>query len=269
MNGPRVAALVRKDLAELAQHPGALVPPVLLMLAAMVPAFLITIVIPAWSGERLDTGEFAAAAKAAAARWPTLVTVTGLAQVQAFLFQQFLLLLLSVPIAGSMAIAAQSVIAEKQLRTLEPLLATPLTTAELLAAKTLTPLLIAAALHVASLVLYASGIALFAHSGVLGAMLNPLTLLLLLGAAPLVTLLALQLAVILSSRVNDARSAQQFGGLLLLPISALFVAQLIGGFLVGSGVLLATIAILALLNLIAAVIGVRVFNRERILLNWK
>jgi ABC-2 type transport system permease protein len=265
MNAGRILAIVRKDIAELAQHPGALVPPLLLMIASIVPGFIVTIIVPAWSGEQLDGGELTAAAR----RLPWLAALSGLAQVQAMLFQQFLLLSVTVPIAGSMALAAQSVIGEKQMRTLEPLLATPLRSSELLAAKALTPLLVAGALHVLGLLLYAGGIATLAQPGVLGAIVNTPTVLLLIGAAPLLTLLALQLAVIVSSRVNDARSAQQLAGLVVLPVTALFVAQLVRGFVIGTGPLLVTIAVVAVLNALALFVGVRVFDRERILLNWK
>ena len=38
---------------------------------------------------------------------------------------------------------------------------------------------------------------------------------------PLSALVALQLALIISSRVNDARTAQQFGVLIVLPLTAI------------------------------------------------
>ena len=57
------------------------------------------------------------------------------ARVQLFLFQQFLMLFLLTPITGAMALAAHAIVGEKQARTLEPLLATPMTTFELLTAK--------------------------------------------------------------------------------------------------------------------------------------
>lgn len=269
MSWTRIGAIARKDVAELRHRPGTLVPPILLMVAAILPAFVVTIFGPAWSGERLDDGELASAARVAAARLPALAALTGLAQVQAFLFQQFLLLWLTVPVAGSMTLAAQSVIGEKQARTLEPLLVTPLKTPELLVAKALTPLMVSAALHLLGLALYIAGIVWLAEPGVAGAFVNPSSLLLLFAVAPLVTLLSLLLAVILSSRVNDPRSAQQLGALIILPITGLFVAQLFRGILVGAGALIVAIAVLVLLNAIALAVGVRVFDRERILLAWK
>lgn len=269
MSWMRVGAIVRKDVAELLQRPGTLGPPLLLMLLAILPAFFVAIFGPNWSGERLDDGELADAARAAATRLPALAALTGLAQVQALIFQQFLLLWLTVPVAGSMTLAAQAVIGEKQARTLEPMLATPLKTLELLVAKALTPLLVSAALHLIGMTLYVVGIVAFAEPGVAGAFLNPSSLLILFGIAPLVTLLSLQVAVILSSRVNDPRSAQQLGALIVLPITGLFVAQLIRGFLIGPVLLTGAIALLIVLNAIVLAVGIRVFDRERILLAWK
>lgn len=270
MNAARILALVRKDLAELWAHPSTLVTPAIMTVFFVLPAFFVVLVTPALSGQHLSgDGEFAAAAGTAAGHLPALAALTGTARVQAFLFLQFLVLLTNVPVAGSMAIAAQSVIAEKQARTLEPLLATPLRTVELLAAKTLTPLIVAAVLFLAGLALYVAGIALFAEPGVWRALVTVPTVLLIFVAAPLVSLAALQLAVILSSRVNDPRSAQQLGVLLVLPITALFLTQLLGGILVGPGFLLGAIAVLAALDVLLLVIGVIVFDRERILLRWK
>jgi ABC-2 type transport system permease protein len=117
--------------------------------------------------------------------------------------------------------------------------------------------------------LYAGGIAAFAESGVLRAVVNGPVLLLVLIVAPLVALLALLVAVIVSSRVNDARSAQQLGALIVLPVTLLFVLQLIRGFLIGAEILVIAAATLVILNVVLLAIGVRVFDRERILTDWK
>ena len=68
-----------------------------------------------------------------------------------FLFQQFLILFLLTPVTGAMSLAAHAVVGEKQNRTLEPLLATPITTLELLVAKVLGALLPALGISYAGL----------------------------------------------------------------------------------------------------------------------
>ena len=81
----------------------------------------------------------------------------------------------------------------------------------------------------ATLVLYLGGIATIARAGRLAdASCGPRTALLFVVLGPLIALVALLLAVIVSSRVNDPRSAQQLGALVVLPITGVFVAQLVG-----------------------------------------
>jgi ABC-2 type transport system permease protein len=266
----RIRGLVAKDVAELWRHPGAMIPAISTAFASVVPAFLVTIVLPKLSGETLaDSEEFLEGARLAISRLPELSRLEDAALVQGFLFHQFGLLVLLVPIVGSMALAAHAVIGEKIARTLEPLLATPLSTTELLAAKTVTPFAFSIALMVATLGLYVAGIALVGEPGVWVTFAGPRTLLLFLLLGPLLTLLALLLAVIISSRVNDPRSAQQLGALVILPVTAVFIAQLLGQFVLGPGTLLLTAAAVAILDVLLLWVGVRVFDRERILMRWK
>ncbi len=70
-----------------------------------------------------------------------------------------------------------------------------------------------------------------AAPGVFTALLTPRSLAIVFLLGPLAALAALQLAVCVSSRVNDARSAQQIGALIILPIAGLLVAQLTGSVL--------------------------------------
>src|SRR5262249_28717150 len=113
------------------------------------------------------------------------------------------------------------------------------------------------------------GIALVAEPGVVSAFIGPRILLLFSVVAPLLTLVSLLLAVIISSRVNDARSAQQLGALVVLPITVVFVAQLAGPVVLGPRALLLAALALSVLDAILLWIGVRVFDRERILMKWK
>ena len=96
-----------------------------------------------WATTLEQSGEFAEAAANAVGRIPELAGLSGNALIQTFLFHQFSLLLLLVPIVSATALATHAVIGEKQSKALEPLLATPISTLELLAAKTLTPFLFA------------------------------------------------------------------------------------------------------------------------------
>jgi ABC-2 type transport system permease protein len=266
----RVSALAGKDASELIRNPGAVVPAVLMVFAALFPAFLVIVLTPRLVGETLEeSGEFAEQAANAVARIPELAGLTGNALVQTFLFHQFSLLLLLVPIVGAMALATHAVIGEKQAKALEPLLATPISTIELLAAKTATPFLFALALTWGAVGLYVFGAWLFAEPGVWRALAGPrlLTMFGLLG--PLVELAALQISVIVSSRAADPRSAQQVSGLLILPITGAFIAQLLGAFTLSPGMMLAAALGCVVLNAVLLWAGLRVFQRETILTRWK
>ena len=266
----RIQGLVLKDVAELWRHPGAIVPALSMAVGSLVPAFVVAIVTPMLSGERLgESREFSDGARLAVNMIPEMASLAGTALVQAFLFHQFALLVLMVSVVGSMSLAAHAVISEKIARTLEPLLVTPLSTAELLTAKTLTPFGFALGLMWLTLGLYVTGISTVAEPGVAATFLGPRIFLLFFVVGPLITLVSLLLAVIISSRVNDARSAQQLGALVILPITGVFVAQLAGQFVLGPRALVLAALGLALLDAFLLWIGVRVFDRERILMKWK
>jgi ABC-2 type transport system permease protein len=265
----RIGAIARKDVEEVRGQPGLLIPALAMVAGLAIPAFLVLLVVPRVTGESLsDTGFVDAEAVATAIGLDTgRLTPEGLAQ--AFLLQQFLVFSLLVPVLGSLSLASQAIIGEKQARTLEPLLATPITTAELLAGKILTPFVLSMALLAVTFLLYLVAIGTWAEPGVWLTLFGPRTLLLYLVLGPLVALTGLLAAAIISSRVNDARTAQQLGGLLVLPLTALFVAQLTGQFLLGTRALLVTALVMAVACVVMLAVGVRVFQRETILMRWK
>lgn len=266
----RVLALARKDARELLRNPGAIAPPIVMVFGSLFPAFLVIVGVPMMVGETFEeSGEFAEEAARAAGMIPELAGLSGNALVQTFLFHQFSLLLLLVPIVAAMALATHAVIGEKQSKALEPLLATPISTLELLAAKTMTPFLFALGLTWAAVMLYVLGAGMLAEPGVWRAIVGPRLLIMFGLLGPLVELAALQVSVIVSSRSNDPRSAQQLTGLLILPITAAFIAQLMGVFIVGPTVMLLAAVGCVVLNSLLLWLGVRVFQRETILTRWK
>jgi ABC-2 type transport system permease protein len=60
---------------------------------------------------------------------------------QVFMVSQFMMMFMLIPVAIPVTMAAYSVVGEKTTRSLEPLLATPITTAELLIGKCLAPVI--------------------------------------------------------------------------------------------------------------------------------
>lgn len=265
----RVMALIGKELADLRQNPAVFMPAVITGLFAVVLPFFVAVIVPYMTGERLSESSDFQLAVEMYRHQPATRVLDPEGAIQAWIFQQFVLLLVLTPVAGSMSVAAYTVIGEKQARTLEPLLATPITTLELLGAKVLASLLPAIALATVCFTLYLVGIVLFARPGVAWALMTPRPLSIVFLLGPLSSLAALQLAVCVSSRVNDARSAQQIGALIILPIAGLLVAQLTGNVLLTVPRILIIALVLAAVNVGLLRIGVALFDRESILTRWK
>jgi ABC-2 type transport system permease protein len=262
----QLAALFRKELIDLSRNRGALLPVAIVALVALVIPFGVTIVVPNMTAQHLGDDSDLVRVSQVVGRHDDLTTD---AHVQLFLFQQFLALLLLTPVTGAMALAAHSIVGEKQARTLEPLLATPIGTIELLIAKVLGALVPTLGIALLALVLYFAGIGLFAESGVFAAMATARTALLVFLVGPALALVSLQAAIVISSRVNDARTAQQFGVLLIVPLTALMVAQFAGMIWLSTRAIalggLALLGVWVLLTLLSAAL----FERDTILTRWR
>jgi ABC-2 type transport system permease protein len=261
-----VISLLRKEMLDLLRNRSALLPAVLVTILALALPFTITLAVPMVTGEGLGEDRELLEISAAVSGGAPL---TDDGRVQLFMFQQFLMLFLLTPITGAMSLAAHSVVGEKLARTLEPLLATPISTLDLLIAKVFGALLPTLAVAFAGLAIYVSAVAAFAEPGVFGAMMSLRSLLLVFMVGPAAALLSLQTAIVISSRVNDPRTAQQFGVLIVLPLTFLLVAQFTGSLWLSAG-MLATIgagmlAAWAALLLFSAAL----FERETILTRWK
>jgi ABC-2 type transport system permease protein len=265
----RTLALLGKELADLRRNPALFLPAILAGVFSMLLPFFIAVVVPAFAGERLsDSSDFEIALEMYRNR-PGLRNLDPEAAVQAWIFQQFLVLLVLTPVAGAMSVAAYSIVGEKQARTLEPLLATPLTTFELLAAKVLGALVPALLLTTATFAVYVGGVIVFAEPGAHRALLLPASLAITFLLGPLASLAALQLAVCVSSRVNDPRSAQQIGALIVLPVTAAFILQITGMLELTWAVMAAAALVLAGINIGLMLVGIALFDRESILTRWK
>jgi ABC-2 type transport system permease protein len=260
-----VRALVRKEMIDLSRNLGTLVPVALVAFMALALPFTVTLVVPALTGQPLsddsDLVRLSAQMRDA--------VLSPEAEVQLFLYEQFLLLFLLLPITGAMALAAHSVIGEKQARTLEPLLATPVTTVELLVAKVLGALLPTLSVSTGALAIYLGTIAVFGAPGVIGALFSARTLVLLLLVGPAAALVSLQGALLVSSRVNDPRTAQQFGVFIILPLTGILVAQFTGYVWLSVSMLTLIAAGLAALWVCLIFLSAVIFDRESILIRWR
>lgn len=173
---------------------------------------------------------------------------------------------LIVPMMVSSVIAADSFVGERERKTLEALLYTPLSDNDLLLAKMLTGWLAAMAVSVASFVLYAIAVNAVGYQ-LVGRLFfpNALWLVLVFWVTPAVAGLGLAATVLISSRVNTFQEAYQAGAIIVVPLVGLVLAQLAGviflslAFAVGLG------ALVWLLDAILLGYGRRNFRREDLL----
>jgi ABC-2 type transport system permease protein len=267
----RILALVAKDFAELRHTRAMLIPPIITGAASVLYPFLIAIIIPYFAGERLaESSDFEIAIEMYRTQ-PASQALSPEGAIQAMIFQFALTLMVGLTtVTGGMSIAAHSVVGEKQARSLEPLLATPLRTSELLIAKILSAALPGIALTIVFFAIYIACVAAFAEPGVWTILLTARSLGLVFVLGPLAALVGLQIAVCASSRAHDARSAQQLGAMVIVvPLVALQITQVLGGIIVDAPVIFVIASLLTAANAALFLFAIALFDRESILTRWK
>lgn len=258
-----IGTIISKEWLELRTQrsllAGVIIPPILL---SILPVVIMYVMRQTTDSDTADLGIVIAD--------PTLAGLTMIELGQAVIGKQFSLMLLLMPVILSSIIASYSVVGEKTSRTLEPVLATPISTWELLIGKSLTALIPALLATWFSMLLFSCGTWLVSLSpAVRAAVLSPGWLLAMLLCAPSLALIAIGASVAISSRVNDPRTAQQISAVAIIPLMAIFFAQLAGLVVLSVPLALVIALVLALLAAAALWLAVLVFQRESILTRWK
>jgi ABC-type Na+ efflux pump permease subunit len=167
-------------------------------------------------------------------------------------------------------IASYSLVGEKVQKSLEPLLATPTTDEEILAGKSIAAFLPAIGANYLGALIFTVLVDLFTHSK-LNYYYFPnwdIAIILFL-LAPLTCLLSVGYNVLVSSRVNDVRTAQQLGMLILLPFGAVYFLSEFKVLTLTTNNLLIMAAVLVVIDAIVFYLVKATFQREEILTKWK
>jgi ABC-2 type transport system permease protein len=241
----------------------------LLMSTILLPPILLTVAPVALAGAVGDRALPPELVQQVLAQRPEWASLTPGELAGAFAVQQFLVFFLLMPAYIPLSIATFSIIGEKQARSLEPVLAAPIRTSELLAGKAIAALVPGVLAGWVTYVLFVA-LASFVYGPALFGVVTDLSWLagvFLLG--PAVGLSSVVAGVIVSARVNDPRVAQQIGGVVIVPVIGLVLVQATGTLLVGPiGYLVLSAAVLGV-SLIGLRVGVRLFDREAILTRWR
>ncbi len=189
---------------------------------------------------------------------------------QIYLMNQFMLLFMMMPVIIPITIAAYSIVGEKTTRSLEPLLATPISTVELLAGKSLAAAIPAIVATLAAFGLFLLALPIIGVSaGVRAYIAGPTWLLAILVVGPLMSIVAVNFALYVSSRVNDPRVAEQVSTVVIIPIMAVLFAQLAGLIIINVTFMIIAIVVLAAVDVGMFYLGTSIFERETILTRWK
>ncbi len=189
---------------------------------------------------------------------------------QSILASNMLVLFLLMPVMVPLTIATYSIVGEKITRSLEPLLATPIATHELLAGKALAAAIPGVLTAWTSYALFLVGARIFSVSDrVFAIFIDPMWLVALLLLAPLLTVMAVAVGTIVSSRTTDPRAAEQLGSFVVLPLLLLVIGVMTGFLQLGAALFLGAAGLVALVDVVLVPLGVRLFQRETILTRWK
>jgi ABC-2 type transport system permease protein len=189
---------------------------------------------------------------------------------QVFIVSQFMIMFMIIPLAIPASISAYSIVGEKVNRSLEPLLATPITTTQLLIGKSLAAIIPALAATWFGFTIFIIGSwIMIANPTVVGSFLDGRWLIAIFVIGPLMALSAVSFSIIVSSRVNDPRVAEQVSMILIMPVLAAFFGQMAGIIVLNINFMIASAVALGLVDLVLVYLSIRLFQRETIITRWK
>ena len=269
MNTRAIRAIIRKDLRQVTQNKLVWLPMILVPALLQVIIPVITVVLPTTLGpEAFNMDDMGGLLRALPPELRGMIE--GMDALEQYIFlsanYMFAPLFLIVPLMIASILAADSFAGEKERKTLESLLYTPVTDEELFLAKVLGAFMPAQVISLASFALYAVVVNLVGYHA-MGRVFFPVATWwpLVLWLGPGVSLLGLGATVLVSSKVNTFMQAQQASGLLVLPIVGLMVAQLGGALFLGVVLVLVLGVVAWIAGLWLMWIGAKTFARGQII----
>ncbi len=175
-----------------------------------------------------------------------------------------------IPVLLPAIMGSYSIVGEKIEKSLEPLLATPTTDGELLLGKSLATFLPTIGVTYIGTAIFVTIMDGWSYIK-FGLFVLPNTdFALILGVmAPLACVLSVEANVIISSRVNDIRAAQQLGTYVVIPLILLLVFAIQFSIIPISLLALIVSAVLATVDIGLFYLAKATFQREEILTKWK
>lgn len=264
MNTQRIRVIISKEWMDMGKNK------MVLIMMALLPVLLVGMVLgTTYFMARAPEQDFEPGAGSGIALPPEMAHLDPKTGTIIMMNDQYMFYLLLIPMALPVYIAAYSIIGEKETRSLEPLLATPISTAELLVGKTIAAVTPAVLLAWGSFAFTALGMYIIASPLIFEYLVRPVWTLSMAIQAPLFALLSTSCGVIASSRMNDPRAAQQVTALFVVPVVGLSMLVLMGRLYLSLQLLLWATLLMVLVNVGVLWLAVKLFQRETILTRWK
>lgn len=178
----------------------------------------------------------------------------------------FPLLFLLIPVMASCIIGASSFVVEREKKTMETLLYTPMTIKDLFVSKVLGTLIPSYAVALISVLFF--GIIVNVGGWLyFGKLIFPNVkwIILIIWVAPAATLLGICFMVLISAKAHTFQEAQQMSGFIVLPLIMLLIGQMTGLFLLNNLVMIILGVVLYILDIILLKNAVSKFVPEKLL----
>lgn len=175
-------------------------------------------------------------------------------------------MLLIVPLMVPVFIAADSFAGEKERKTIEPLLASPISDIELFLGKVLTssiPSIIISAItfSMATFLINWSALQVFGHIFFPDVAYT----IMMIATAPLASIFSISIQILISAKVASVRDASQIGGVVILPIIILIIGQMTAVLFINLTLVIVATIFLAFIDLLLIRLCSSSFGREKIL----
>lgn len=258
----RVRAVVSKDLLELRKNSG--------MLWSMLALPAIIVLVPLGIVRTYVSNPSDPSLKAIALYYDITADTGNAARflVDKVLADWFVLYLV-MPVFVPILISSHAVAGEKEKRTLEPLLSSPITPLELVIGKSLASLIPSVAVCFIAFTFLCIGVDIVAWPLAKAPVLpNAMWTFGVFVIAPLFAFFGNGVAVLISARVGDSRLAQQLSGLFVLPLVGLAAGQFAGFLHAGAAYYAVLGVIVLLLDVFILFAARRLFDRERLMSRW-
>ncbi|MBN2076923.1 MAG: ABC transporter permease subunit [Dehalococcoidales bacterium] len=270
MSIERIKNVLRNEWKVLVSEPSTIMlftfVPLMILAEAMVAIWLIAMI----GGEAMVNNEFfAGTLDKLVTSYPGVVELADIDRVRLLLLTQLNFFTLLIPTMVAIYAGAYGIVEEKVSNSLEPLLATPVRTWELLFGKAMAGFLPAMIITWICAALALGGVYILGWGYLLGHYINVIWAVNFFLISPAVAFLSFLLGIIGSSRARDHRSAQNMVLFIIFPIFILIAIQMTGVVWFTPLLIVVMGVVLCVIDLLVLRIAVRLFQRESIIIRWR